>query len=100
MGEEDALQPLALVAPEVPAGAREHLVATRVDERGHLRDALVLVLGVRGLRRVLHVEPERRAWLDDLEPVLLRHQEFPEAEDLEWNVPGRGGLPHLGANLA
>src|SRR5262249_5696359 len=79
--EEDALELLALASGKVAARADEHLVASRVDERGDLGDALVLALAVGGLGRVLHVEPQRRQRLHDLEVVLGAHQIFPQPED-------------------
>src|ERR1041385_1954148 len=81
-----SLQRLGLVAAEVAARAREHVVALRVHVRAHLGDAVVLVLAVRRLGSILHVQPQRRARGHHLEAVLRGHQVLPQSEDLQRHV--------------
>src|SRR6185295_9161852 len=57
--EKDRFEAIAVRGSEVAAGTREHLVTSRIDERGDLGHALVLILAVSRLGRVIHVEPQR-----------------------------------------
>src|SRR5687768_4541403 len=53
-------------------------------------DALELPVGEGDVRRALDIDPDRGTRVEDLEPMLLGHEELPETGDFERHVAPAG----------